>query len=147
MCRATGGLVFGEALLFGMRPDRIIVGEVRGKETFQLLTAMGTGHRGALTTLHADGSAEVFERLVFAMLPAASGLLPSDLLRFIGQTVHLVVHLRRETSGQRRWAEIAEVVPGRAGRPSLRLLYRSTAKGAFEACEDPSPRAAEAWLS
>lgn len=131
-----------------MRPDRIVVGEVRHRETFQLLTAMGTGHRGSFSTLHCDGPREVFERLVFAMLPAAPGLAPADLIRYIGQTLHLVVHAVRAPDGHRRLASVHEVVPGKAaGRPSLRPLYHWSNTGKFEPCETASAHAREVWLT
>jgi pilus assembly protein CpaF len=145
----TLGIDLDQALrhVLHMRPDRIVVGEVRHRETFQLLTAMGTGHRGAFATLHCDGASEVFERLVFAMLPAAQGLQPADLLRYVGQTLHLVIHARRDRDGDRRLVGIHEVVPGRSGRPpTLRELFRWTHDHGFEQCGEPSARARELWL-
>lgn len=88
-------------LALHMRPDRIIVGEIRGRETVAWLSALDTGHRGSITTLHATSAQDVPERLLFAAAPARSvpsRLLSARLRRLLGG----VVHLERAASGQRR---------------------------------------------
>ncbi|MEK6277673.1 MAG: CpaF family protein [Actinomycetota bacterium] len=93
-----------------MRPDRIVIGEVRGSEALDLLTALNTGHRGALSTVHANSPADALRRLETLALMAGIGL-PHDAIREqLGRGFDLVAHLERLRDGRRRVAEIAEVV-------------------------------------
>jgi pilus assembly protein CpaF len=87
------------------RPDRIIVGEVRGAEAYDLLEALNTGHAGSLSTIHANSAAQALHR--FASCTVQSGVdVPYDVLRQqIAACVHLVVHLERR-EGRRRIAEV-----------------------------------------
>jgi pilus assembly protein CpaF len=91
-----------------MRPDRLIVGEVRGGEVADLLTAMTTGHDGSLTTVHANGAAHALGRL--ELLVQASGLeLPVEAVRqHLGAAIDLVVHVERSPDGRRRVVEVDE---------------------------------------
>jgi pilus assembly protein CpaF len=93
-----------------MRPDRIILGEVRGAEAFDMLQAMNTGHDGSLGTIHASGPREALTRL--ENIVAMSGLdLPARFTRAqIGSAIHLVVQLTRMRDGKRRVTSITEVV-------------------------------------
>jgi pilus assembly protein CpaF len=91
-----------------MRPDRIVVGEVRGPEVLDMLQAANTGHRGLLTTLHAGSPEEVPARLE-AMALAAPGAALDVVRRLIGGGISAVVHLERSPSG-RRVAAVAELV-------------------------------------
>lgn len=95
-----------------MRPDRIIVGEIRGKEAYDWLGALDTGHRGSLTTLHAISAADVPERLVAAM--ALAHALPAPLLRRrIVALLGGAVHLSRDGNGRRHPTEIVRFDAGR----------------------------------
>ena len=87
------------------RPDRIIVGEVRGGEAYDLLEALNTGHAGSLSTIHANSAAQTVNR--FASCVIQSGVdLPYDVVRQqIAACVQFVVHLDR-SSGRRRVAEV-----------------------------------------
>ena len=87
------------------RPDRIIVGEVRGAEAYDLLEALNTGHAGSLSTIHANSAAQALHR--FASCTVQSGVdVPYDVLRQqIAACVHLIVHLERR-EGRRRIAEV-----------------------------------------
>lgn len=87
------------------RPDRIIVGEVRGAEAYDLLEALNTGHAGSLSTIHANSAAQALHR--FASCTVQSGVdVPYDVLRQqIAACVHLIVHLDRR-EGRRRIAEV-----------------------------------------
>ncbi|NBO45685.1 MAG: TadA family conjugal transfer-associated ATPase [Actinobacteria bacterium] len=76
-----------------MRPDRIVVGEVRGEEVVDLLMALNTGHHGAFSTLHANGPAEVLSRV--ALLAASTGIHPSALRIAIARGIHVVIHVDR----------------------------------------------------
>lgn len=92
-----------------MRPDRIVVGEVRGPEALDLLQAMNTGHEGALSTCHANSAADALARLETMVLLAASGL-PLDAVRSqLAASLDLVVRVVRRPDGARRVVEVAEV--------------------------------------
>jgi pilus assembly protein CpaF len=96
-----------------MRPDRIIVGEVRGGETLDMLQAMNTGHEGSLTTVHANSGTDALGRL--ETLASMSELeLPIDTIRDqINSAVDLVIHLARGADGGRRVAEVLALVSHR----------------------------------
>jgi pilus assembly protein CpaF len=92
-----------------MRPDRIVIGEVRGVEALDLLTALNTGHDGALSTVHANSPADALGRLETLALMAGLGLPHEAVAEQVRRGIDLVVHLRREDDGSRRVSEIAEV--------------------------------------
>jgi pilus assembly protein CpaF len=92
-----------------MRPDRIVIGEVRGAEALDLLTALNTGHRGALSTVHANSPADALARLETLALMAGLGLPHEAIAAQIRGGIDLVVHLERRPDGSRRVTEIAEV--------------------------------------
>jgi pilus assembly protein CpaF len=98
-----------------MRPDRLVVGEVRGAEALDLLQAMNTGHEGALSTCHANSAADALARLETMTLLAESGLPLSAIRRQLGASLDLVVHVVRASDGRRRVLEVAEVAPGGDG--------------------------------
>jgi pilus assembly protein CpaF len=104
-----------------MRPDRIVIGEVRGPEALDLLTALNTGHEGALSTLHANSSADALSRLETLALMAGVGLPHEAIAEQVQRGVDLVVHVERRPDGSRRVAEIAEVVRV-AGDTAVRAL-------------------------
>ncbi|MFF0266617.1 TadA family conjugal transfer-associated ATPase [Kribbella sp. NPDC004536] len=87
-----------------MRPDRLVVGEVRGAEVVDLLTALNTGHEGGCGTIHANSAADVPTRL--EALGALAGLSQSAIHSQAASALHAVIHLTRAPSGQRRVAEI-----------------------------------------
>ncbi len=92
-----------------MRPDRIVIGEVRGAEALDLLTALNTGHDGALSTVHANSPADALRRVETLALMAGVGL-PHDAIREqVARGVDLVVHMARESDGRRRVEEVGEV--------------------------------------
>ena len=98
-----------------MRPDRIVIGEVRGREALDLLTALNTGHDGALSTVHANSPADALRRLETLALMAGVGL-PHDAIREqVRRGIHLVVHLARSPEGERRVVEVGEVVSAAGG--------------------------------
>jgi pilus assembly protein CpaF len=92
-----------------MRPDRIVIGEVRGVEALDLLTALNTGHQGALSTIHANSSADALRRLETLVLMAGVGLPHAAVAEQVRRGIDLVVHLQRGSDGGRRVTEIAEV--------------------------------------
>lgn len=126
-----------------MRPDRILVGEVRGAEALDMLQAMNTGHEGSLTTIHANDTVDALARL--EMMVAMSGFeLPSKVVReYIAAGIKLVVHLARLKGGVRRVTRISEIVEVRDGNYCLQDVFgfqqegldeEGNAKGSFYAC-------------
>jgi pilus assembly protein CpaF len=97
-----------------MRPDRIVIGEVRGAEALDLLTALNTGHDGALSTLHANSPADALGRLETLALMAGVGLPHEAIAEQVRRGIDLVVQLERRPDGSRIVSEIAEVA-GTAG--------------------------------
>ena len=77
------------------RPDRILVGEVRGAEAFDLLQALNTGHLGSLSTIHANSAEQALMRLAHCVLTANVGLPHHSIREAIALAIHLVVHLAR----------------------------------------------------
>jgi pilus assembly protein CpaF len=120
------GLVTIRDLLRGalrMRPDRIVIGEVRGGEALDLLMALNTGHEGALSTVHANSPEDALRRVETLALMAGVGLPHEAIREQLGRGLDLVVHLARLSDGSRRVVEVAEVVRT-AGSVGVRELYR-----------------------
>jgi len=92
-----------------MRPDRIVIGEVRGVEALDLLTALNTGHDGALSTVHANSPVDALNRLETLALMAGVGLPHAAIAEQVRRGIDLVVHIERQADGSRRVGEIAEV--------------------------------------
>ena len=107
-----------------MRPDRLLVGEVRGPEALDLLTAMNTGHDGSLSTVHANGIDDAVRRLETLVLMAGVGLPAAAVREQLGSAIDLVAHLERSADGTRRVVEVAEVDLGDDGRPIVRTVAR-----------------------
>ena len=106
-----------------MRPDRIVIGEVRGREALDLVTALNTGHDGALSTLHANSPADALRRLETLALMAGVGLPHEAIREQVRRGIELVVHLARSPQGERRVVEVGEVVRA-AGGVGVRELWR-----------------------
>ncbi|MDA1053210.1 MAG: CpaF family protein [Planctomycetota bacterium] len=106
-----------------MRPDRILVGEVRGAEALDMLQAMNTGHEGALTTIHANDTRDALQRL--EMMVAMTGYaLPIDVVRqYICAGIKLVVHVSRLKGGARRVTRISEIVGSDGGAYQLKDVF------------------------
>ncbi|RLP09791.1 TadA family conjugal transfer-associated ATPase [Propionibacterium australiense] len=100
-----------------MRPDRLVVGEVRGPELCDLLTAMNTGHEGGCGTVHANSVADVPARL--EALAALGGMSGEACHAQMGAALDAVVHVRRGAGGQRGVGQIGVVCTGRDGRVSI----------------------------
>ncbi len=99
-----------------MRPDRLIVGEVRGAEAFDLLSALNTGHDGSLTTVHANSAADALRRLETLVLLAGVGLPARRRAGPAGAAVDLVVHVERSRDGG-AWHRWSSPWPSRRSRP------------------------------
>jgi pilus assembly protein CpaF len=106
-----------------MRPDRIVVGEVRGGEALDMLAAMTTGHEGSLSTVHAGSPEEALRRLETLALMAGLGLPHAAIREQVADAIDLVVHQARGHDGTRRVVAVSEVVRV-AGGPATRELYR-----------------------
>ena len=92
-----------------MRPDRIILGEIRGEEAIDMLQAMNTGHDGGLTTIHANSARDALRRLD-TMVAMASLNLPERAIRQqVASAIHLVVHVSRMSDGRRGITGITEL--------------------------------------
>jgi pilus assembly protein CpaF len=109
-----------------MRPDRIVIGEVRGPEALDLLTALNTGHDGALSTVHANSPADALSRLETLALMAGVGLPHAAVAEQVQRGIDLVVHLERRADGARVVTEIAEVVRA-AGTTAVRTFAPAAA--------------------
>ncbi len=103
-----------------MRPDRLVVGECRGEEVRELLTALNTGHDGGAGTLHANGLHDVPARL--EALGALAGLGDIALARQAASAIHLVLHVQRDPDGVRRLVAAGRPVVGPAGRVDVEEL-------------------------
>ena len=90
------------------RPDRIIVGEVRGAEAFDLLQALNTGHLGSMTTIHSNSAEQALTRLAHCVVSGTAGLPHASVREAIALAIDLVVHIARE-AGQRRITELLAV--------------------------------------
>ncbi|HEU4977983.1 MAG TPA: ATPase, T2SS/T4P/T4SS family [Solirubrobacteraceae bacterium] len=105
-----------------MRPDRIVVGEVRGPEALEMLAAMTTGHDGSLSTVHASSPAEALRRVETLALMADVGLPHAAVREQAAGALDLIVHQARLPGGERRVVAVAEVVRV-AGGPAVRELF------------------------
>ncbi len=105
-----------------MRPDRIVVGEVRGGEALDMLSAMSSGHDGSLSTVHAGSPEEALRRVETLALMAGLGLPHEAIREQIAGALDLVVHQARMPDGSRRVVAVSEVVRVAAG-PATRELY------------------------
>ena len=125
-----------------MRPDRIIIGEVRGNEVLDLLQAMNTGHDGSMSTLHANSPREALMRV--ESMAALAGFAPGEgvVRRQLAEAVHLIVQVSRMRDGTRRVTSISEVAGMAGDTITLQDLFtfrvdpkstRSKVSGHFEA--------------
>ena len=110
-----------------MRPDRIIVGEVRGGEALDMLQAMNTGHDGSLTTIHANSPRDALARLETMVLMAGLDLPSRAIREQIVSAIQLVVHIRRCEDGVRRVQSVAEITGMEGDTPQMQevFVYRS----------------------
>ena len=107
-----------------MRPDRIIVGEVRGGEALDMLQAMNTGHEGSMSTLHANSPRDALNRLETMVMMAGIDLPVRAIREYISSALRLVVHLSRFKDGSRRISQITEVTGMEGDLISLQDVFR-----------------------
>jgi pilus assembly protein CpaF len=130
-----------------MRPDRIVVGECRGPEAFDMLAAMNTGHEGSLTTLHANSPRDALSRLETMILMAGMELPLSAVREHIASSVQLIVQQARMSDGRRVVTAITEVTGMEGGRIQTHDLFRyicGAGGGAFRGC-GAMPTFADRW--
>lgn len=120
-----------------MSPNRIVLGEVRGREALTMLAAMNTGHDGSLATIHASGALEALGRLEGLCLMAAGNIGPEAIRGQIGMSVDLVIQAARTDTGQHVVSEIVELERGSASLRT-RQLFRREPDGTFVAPEPPA---------
>ncbi len=107
-----------------MRPERIVVGEVRGGEALDMLQAMNTGHDGSLSTGHANSTQDMLSRLETMVLQGAPGLPLEAIRQQIASAVDIIIHLSRLRDHSRKTMEITEVVGYKDGKIVLNPLYK-----------------------
>lgn len=107
-----------------MRPERIVVGEVRGGEALDMLQAMNTGHDGSLSTGHANSTEDMLSRLETMVLQGSAGLPLEAIRQQIASAVDIIIHLSRLRDHSRKTMEITEVVGYDNGKIILNPLYR-----------------------
>jgi pilus assembly protein CpaF len=110
-----------------MRPDRIVVGEVRGPEALDMVQAMNTGHEGSLSTCHANSPADALRRLETMVLAAGMGLPFEAVREQLAASIDLVVHVARGRDGQRAVVAVEELLPLADQRPGAPLVTRQLA--------------------
>jgi len=98
-----------------MRPDRIIVGEIRGVEAIDVLQVMNTGHSGSMTTIHANSPKDVITRLETMLLLSGNNLDPSTAQRIIATSIDLIIQLKKTGDGNRILSKISEVIYQKRG--------------------------------
>lgn len=106
-----------------MRPDRIILGEIRGDEVIDMLSAMNTGHDGSMGTIHANSPRDALSRIENLVGMSAVQLSPASLRQQIASAVHLVVQISRHRDGKRRITNISEITGMEGDQIATRTLF------------------------
>jgi pilus assembly protein CpaF len=115
-----------------MRPDRILVGEVRGPEAFDMMQAMNTGHEGSLTTVHANSPRDALARIENMVLMAGLDLPVRAIREQMAAALHLVIQLARFSDGQRRITAVSEITGMESQIITMQDLYRFEQEGVDE---------------
>jgi pilus assembly protein CpaF len=115
-----------------MRPDRIVVGEVRGGETLDMLQAMNTGHDGSISTIHANSPRDVLSRLETLALMAGMDLTVRALREQVAAAIDVVVHVARLQDGVRRVTNVTEVVGMEGETVTMQDLFRFHVEGGID---------------
>jgi len=115
-----------------MRPDRIVVGEVRGGEAFDMLQAMNTGHDGSLTTVHANTPRDALSRVENMVLMAGLDLPARAIREQVASAINLIVHLTRMRDGSRRVTHISEIVGMEGQTVTMQDVFVFQARGTDE---------------
>jgi pilus assembly protein CpaF len=115
-----------------MRPDRIIVGEVRGAEVIDMLQAMNTGHDGSLSTIHANSSRDALHRLENLVLMAGLALPDRAIREQVASALQLIVHVSRVSDGTRKVMSIQEIVGMEGPIVTMQEIFRYHRTGIAE---------------
>lgn len=115
-----------------MRPDRIIVGEVRGKEAFDMLQAMNTGHEGSMTTMHANSPEDALNRLETMVLMNGVEIPVTAIREYIEGAIQIVVQVKRLTDGRRRISSINEITGIENGEIKQKEIFEFHQTGVLE---------------
>lgn len=115
-----------------MRPDRIIVGEVRGKEAFDMLQVMNTGHDGSITTIHANNTHDAMDRLETMVLMDGLEVPIRAMREYMNNAIDLVVHIARMRDGRRKITDISEVVGVKNEELVLKKIFTFNTDGIGE---------------
>lgn len=107
-----------------LRPDRIVVGEIRGGEALDLLQAMNTGHSGSMTTIHANSPLDTLSRLETCAIMSGIDFPLSAIRAQVASAIHAIVQTARLPDGSRKVISISEVLPLCEGRYAVREIYR-----------------------
>lgn len=142
-CRAANSVGKGEVNMtqlirtsLRMRPDRIIVGEVRGKEVIDMIQAMNTGHDGSMSTGHGNSIRGMLNRLE-TMYLADSQVSVESVRNQIANAIDIFVHLKRDTNGRRRVEEVAEMIGFEGGEYRINYLYKIDGSGSLKPTGNP----------
>jgi len=106
-----------------MRPDRIIVGEARGGEVLDMLQAMNTGHDGSMSTVHANDTRDALDRLELMVALSGADLPTRIARRYIASAIHVIVHIARLSSGERKIMRISELAGCRNGEYTIEDIF------------------------
>lgn len=112
-----------------MRPNRIIVGEVRGAEALDMLAAMNSGHPGSMGTIHADSPRQALSKLRTHAMAAEERLSPEVVTEMIAETIDIVLQLRSESDGRRSLCSLSEIAGQDGGRLLTNELFASAGPG------------------
>jgi pilus assembly protein CpaF len=112
-----------------MRPDRIVLGEVRGGEALDMMQAMNTGHDGSISTIHANSSRDALSRVETMMLMASLNLPEKALREQIASALDLIIQLSRLTDGTRKLIEVSEITGMEGTTITSQLIYKFEQKG------------------
>lgn len=107
-----------------MRPDRIIIGEVRGSEAFDMLQAMNTGHDGSMSTIHANNTRDALARIESMVQMSNMGLSPRAIRMQVVSAVHLIVQVERQRDGGRRVVQLTEIAGIEGETPLLTDIFK-----------------------
>jgi len=130
-----------------MRPDRLVIGEIRGGEALDLLQAMNTGHSGSMSTIHANTPVDALRRMETCAIMSGVDLPLTAVRMQVASAINCVIHTMRLPDGSRKMVNISEVMPLENGEYRVRDLLRwktdsftpdGKLTGHFELCEKPS---------
>ena len=121
----TGGISMRDLIKSSlrMRPERIVVGEVRGEEALDMLQAMNTGHDGSISTGHANSAEDMISRLETMVLSGAGGLPLEAIRQQIASAVDIIIHLSRLRDSSRKTMSVSEVVGLKDGKVIMNPLF------------------------